>query len=192
LTQAAASTAYNKLSRLEVGKPIHGAAEPKGDRLTMRANARLPFGVASYRFDPDGLGAQDLLVVEDGVLLARPASQRYAQYLDLPATGRPGMMELARGTTSTAELQDGGEPVCHVMAFSAPNVDVLTGDFGMEIRIGYEYGPRGTRPLSGASVTGNLFEALGDVRLSSEAHQFATTLGPAAMRFGALQITGRD
>ena len=192
LTQAAASTAYNKLSRLEVGKPIHGADEPKGDRLTMHANARLPFGVASYRFDGDGVGAQNLMVVEDGILRARPASQRYAQYLGLPVTGRAGMMELARGTTSTADLLDGEEPVCHVLAFSAPNVDVLTGDFGMEIRIGYEHGPKGTRPLSGASVTGNLFDALGDVRLSSEARQFATTFGPAAMRFGALQITGRD
>jgi PmbA protein len=192
LTQAAASTAYSKLSRMEIGKPIHGAAEPVGDRVTVRANARLPFGVASYRFDNDGVGAQDLLVIEDGILRARPATQRYAQYLNLPVTGRPGMLDLARGTTSTADLLDSDEPLCHVLAFSAPNVDVLTGDFGMEIRIGYERGPKGTRPLAGASVTGNLFEALTDVRFSSEARQSATTFGPAAMRFGALQITGRD
>jgi PmbA protein len=138
------------------------------------------------------VGAQDLLVIEDGILRARPATQRYAQYLNLPVTGRPGMLDLARGTTSTADLLDSDEPLCHVLAFSAPNVDVLTGDFGMEIRIGYERGPKGTRPLAGASVTGNLFEALTDVRFSSEARQSATTFGPAAMRFGALQITGRD
>jgi PmbA protein len=192
LTQAAASTAYSKLSRLEIGKPVYGEAEPTGDLLTVRANARLPFGVASYRFDSDGVGAQDLLVIEDGILRARPATQRYGQYLKVPVTGRPGMMDLARGTTPMAELLNGDEPVCHVLAFSAPNVDVLTGDFGMEIRIGYERGPKGTRPLAGASVTGNLFEALANVRLSSEARQFATTYGPAAMRFGALQITGRD
>jgi PmbA protein len=192
LTQAAASTAYSKLSRLEVGKPIYGELEPKGDLVTVRANARLPFGVASYRFDNDGVGAQDLLVMQDGILVARPASQRYAQYLGLPVTGRPGMLDLARGTTPVADLLDGDEPVCHVLAFSAPNVDVLTGDFGMEIRIGYERGPRGMRPLAGASVTGNLFDALADVRFSSEARQLATTYGPAAMRFGALQITGRD
>jgi PmbA protein len=157
----------------------------------VRANARLPFGVASYRFDNDGVGAQDLLVMQDGILMARPASQRYAQYLGLPVTGRPGMLDLARGTMPMADLLDGDEPVCHVLAFSAPNVDVLTGDFGMEIRIGYERGPRGMRPLAGASVTGNLFDALADVRFSSEARQQATTYGPAAMRFGALQITGR-
>ena len=32
-----------------------------------------------------------------------------------------------------------------MLAFSAPNVDALTGDFGMEIRIGYERGPDGVR-----------------------------------------------
>jgi predicted Zn-dependent protease len=192
LTQAAASTAYSKLSRLEVGKPVHGTDDLKGDRMTVRANARLPFGVSSYRFDADGVAAQDLLVIEDGVLRARPATQRYAQYLDLPVTGRPGMLDLGRGTSSAADLLDSDEPVCHVLAFSAPNVDVLTGDFGMEIRIGYERGPKGTRPLTGGSVTGNLFDALADVRFASETQQFATTLGPASMRFGALQITGRD
>jgi PmbA protein len=148
--------------------------------------------VASSRFDSDGDGAQDLLVIEDGILRARPATQRYGQYLGVPVTGRPGMMDLARGTTPMADLLDGDGPVCHVLAFSAPNVDVLTGDFGMEIRIGYERGPNGTRPLAGASVTGNLFQALADARFSSEARQYATTYGPAAMRFGALQITGRD
>ena len=192
LTQAAASTAYSKLSRLEIGRSVYGEAEPRGDALTVRANAQLPFGVASYRFDSDGVGAQDLLVIEDGILRARPATQRYGQYLGVPVTGRPGMMDLARGTTPMADLLDGDGPVCHVLAFSAPNVDVLTGDFGMEIRIGYERGPNGTRPLAGASVTGNLFQALADARFSSEARQYATTYGPAAMRFGALQITGRD
>jgi predicted Zn-dependent protease len=192
LTQASASTAYSKLSRLEVGSPIHGDGEVAGDLITLRSNARLPFGVASYRFDADGVGAQDVLVVQDGILRARPASQRYGQYLQLPVTGRPGMMDLARGSMSMDELLDGDEAVCHVLAFSAPNVDVITGDFGMEIRIGYERGPAGSRPLSGASVTGNLFDALGDVRLSSEARQFGTALAPAAMRFGKLQITGRD
>jgi predicted Zn-dependent protease len=192
ITQASASTAYSKLSRLEVGKPIHAEGQPAGDSLTVRANARLPFGVNSYRFDADGIGAQDLLVIEDGILRARPATQRYAQYLDLPVTGRPGMLELAAGRATLENLLEGDEPVCHVVAFSAPNVDVLTGDFGMEIRIGYEHGPDGIRPLAGGSVTGNLFAALGDVRLSAERRQLANALTPAAIRFGALQVTGRD
>jgi PmbA protein len=192
LTQASAASAYAKLSRFEVGQPVHGQGEALGDRLTVRANAQLPYGVMSYRFDADGVSAQDVLVIADGILTARPATQRYGQYLHLPVTGRAGMMDIAPGSATTAELLGGGDPACHVLAFSAPNVDTLTGDFGMEIRIGYERGPAGTRPIAGGSITGNLFDALADVRLASETRQIASTLGPAAMRFGALQITGRD
>ena len=192
LNQASAAFAYSKISRLEVGRPIWGDREPTGDLITVRANARLPYGVASYRFDPDGVAAEDLLVIEDGVLRARPATQRYAQYLGVPASGRPGMTEVAPGSTPMADLLDGDGSAYHVLAFSAPNVDELTGEFGMEIRIGYERGPDGVRPLTGGSVTGNLFEALADVRLSSETRVMSSYAGPVAIRFGSLQVAGQD
>jgi hypothetical protein len=41
-------------------------------------------------------------------------------------------------------------------------------------------------------VTGNLFAALADVRLSSETRQFSSYSGPLAMRFGSLQVAGQD
>ena len=89
--QALARTAYENLSRFELGASVYGEVEPTGDLLTLRANARRPFGVGSYRWDSDGIPAHDLLVIEDGILRARPASLRYAQYLGVPATGRPGL-----------------------------------------------------------------------------------------------------
>ena len=192
LNQASAAFAYTRISRLEVDQPIWGDREPAGDLITVHANARLPYGVASYRFDPDGVAAEDLLVIEDGVLKARPATQRYAQYLGLPASGRPGMAQLMPGTTPMADLLDGDGPAYHVLAFSAPNVDELTGDFGMEIRVGYERGPDGVRPLTGGSVTGNLFEALADVRLAAETRVNTAYAGPVAIRFGSLQVAGQD
>ncbi|MGZ8563269.1 MAG: metallopeptidase TldD-related protein, partial [Candidatus Limnocylindria bacterium] len=147
--QTSARAAYEHLSRFEVGGSIYGDAEPAGDRFTMRANARRPFSVSSYRWDSDGLPAQDLLVIEDGVLRARPASLRYAQYLGIPATGRPGVAEVSPGATSRASLLDGDEPVLEVLDFSSPNVEGLSGDFGMEIRVGYETGPEGRKPITG-------------------------------------------
>ena len=192
LTQASAATAYSKLSRLEIGQPIYGDRQLHGDPISLRANARLPFGVASYRFDGDGVPAQDLLVIDDGVLRARPATKRYAQYLGLPASGRPGMTQIGAGSTSTSEMLSAEGPTCQVLAFSAPNVDVLTGDFGMEIRLGYEHDGGSTRPISGGSVTGNLFEALTDVTMASETNTLTTYSGPGAMRFANLQVAGQD
>ncbi len=190
--QASARTAYEHLSRFDLGGSVYLGHELAGDSLTLRANARRPYGVGSYRWDSDGLPAQDLLVIEEGVLRARPASQRYAQYLGVPATGRAGMAEIAAGTTSRADLLDGDEPTLEVLDFSAPNVEAISGDFGMEIRVGYLTGRHGRQPITGGSVTGNLFEAMANARFSSETMQFAQFAGPAAIRFESLQVAGED
>ena len=190
--QAMARTAYENLSRFELGASIYGDHQPAGDLLTMRANALRPYGVWSYRWDSDGIPAQDLLVIEDGILRARPATQRYAQYLGLPATGRPGVAEIGLGKTPRADLLVDTEPVLEVLDFSAPNVEPITGDFGMEIRIGYESGKDGRRAITGGSVTGNVFEAMANARFSAESEGFAQYAGPASIRFESLQVAGES
>jgi PmbA protein len=190
--QAMARTAYENLSRFQIGSSIYGAVEPSGDLVTLRANALRPYGVSSYRWDSDGIPAQDLLVIEDGVLRARPATLRYAQYLGVPVTGRPGVAEMAVGATPHAELLQSDTPVLEVLDFSAPNVEPLTGDFGMEIRVGYETNGSGRRAVSGGSVTGNLFEAMAAARFSSESQEFAQVAGPASIRFESLQVAGES
>jgi PmbA protein len=190
--QALARTAYENLSRFELGASVYGEAEPTGDLLTLRANARRPFGVGSYRWDSDGIPAHDLLVIEDGILRARPASLRYAQYLGVPATGRPGVAEIGLGSASREDLLAGDESVLEVLDFSAPNVEAISGDFGMEIRVGYETGRDGRRAISGGSVTGNLFEAMANARFSADSQGFAQYAGPAAIRFESLQVAGED
>jgi predicted Zn-dependent protease len=192
LTQASAGAAYARLSRFEIGELVFLGQNQTGDPFTLRSNARRPFSVLSYRFDPDGLPAQDVLIIEDGVLRARTATQRYAQYLGIPATGQPGLAEIAPGPTSIANLLFGEPSVYQVVAFSASNVDAVTGNFGMEIRLGYEIGPDGTRPIKGGSVTGNLFEAMAAARFSTETAQFPSFAGPRAIRFESLQVAGED
>ena len=192
LSQTSAGAAYARLSRFEIGEPVFLGRSHSGDPFTLRSNARRPFSVLAYRFDPDGLPAQDVLLIEDGVLRARTATQRYAQYLGLPATGQPGLAEIEPGPTPLADLLHGEPSVYHVVAFSAPNVDAVTGNFGMEIRLGYEIGPDGTRPIKGGSVSGNLFEAMADARFSAETAQFASFAGPRAIRFESMQVAGED
>ena len=192
LTQTSAGAAYARLSRFEIGEPVFLDRPHTGDPFTLRSNALRPFSVLSYRFDPDGLAGQDLLVIEDGVLRARTATQRYAQYLDLPATGRPGLAEITPGPTPMADLLRGEPSAYQVVAFSAPNVDAVTGNFGMEIRLGYETGPDGTHPIKGGSVTGNLFEAMAGARFSAETGQFSSYAGPRAIRFESIQVAGED
>ena len=192
LTQTSAGAAYARLSQFEIGEPVFLGQPHTGDPFTLRSNARRPFSVLSYRFDPDGLPAQDVLLIEDGVLRARTATQRYAQYLGLPATGQSGLAEIMPGPTPMADLLRGEPSVYQVVAFSAPNVDAVTGNLGMEIRLGYEIGRDGARPIKGGSVSGNLFEAMAAARFSSETSQFPSFAGPRAIRFESMQVAGED
>jgi predicted Zn-dependent protease len=192
LIQTSAASAYAKLSRFEVGDSVYLGKEPTGDSLTVRSNARRPYAVQSYQFDADGLPAQDVLVVEDGVLRRRTATQRYASYLGIPPTGRAATTEIAPGTLPMEDLMDGVGRVLHVVAFSAANVEAVTGNFGMEVRLGYVTGPDGARPVRGGSVSGNLFEALASARFSREVMELRSYAGPRAMRFEDLQLATDD
>jgi PmbA protein len=192
LVHSSASSVYARLSRFAMGELVYLGQEPKGDLLTLASDARLPFGVQSYRFDADGLPARRVPLIEDGVLKAYTATQRYAQYLGVPATGRAGTAEITPGSTPMAELLDASEPVLHAVAFSSANTETVTANFGMELRMAYLVGPDGTRPVTGGSVTGNLFEAMANARFSSEATQETSFVGPRAIRFEELQVAGEE
>ncbi|MGH2352857.1 MAG: metallopeptidase TldD-related protein [Chloroflexota bacterium] len=192
--QASASAAYQKLSPFQIGVSVYGERQVTGHRLTLRANARRPYGLSSHRLDGDGVPGHDVLLIEDGVLRARHATQRYARYLGLPATGAPGNTEVSPGATSLDDLlsASGGEPVYQVVGFSAPDVDPITGDFGSEIRLGYEITPQGRQPIKGGSVSGNVFEAFAGARFSRELLERGAYAGPEAVRFDSLRVSGDD
>jgi PmbA protein len=132
-------------------------------------------------------------LIQDGVLRARQATQRYGQYLGVPVTGDEGNTEVAPGDTPLAELLSGGEgdePVTHVVAFSSPEVDPVTGDFGSEIRLGYEITRDGRRPIKGGSVSGNVFDAFADAHFSRDERDAQGYAGPRAVRFAELNVAG--
>ena len=147
-SQASAGTAYMKLSRFDVGQSVYGDQPPTGERLTLRANALRPFGLASHRFAADGVPGQDVLLIEDGVLRARHATQRYAQYLGIPATGEPGDTEVGTGATALAGLLE-GESVYQVVGFSAPDVDSHHGGLRLRDPPGVRGHPPGAAPDQG-------------------------------------------
>jgi hypothetical protein len=45
-------------------------------------------------------------------------------------------------------------------------------------------------PIKGGALSGNVFSALTDARLSAEAYSDGTYSGPSAIRFGTLAIAG--
>jgi PmbA protein len=180
-----AASKYAKLSPWEIGKSVF-RSEVKGDPLTVWSNRRIPFGTGSNRFDDEGLPAQRVELVRENELVAFVASQRYADYLNLPATGAFGGVELPSGHIEASALL--AEPYVEIIQFSWFNPDTITGDFASEIRLGYlvENGVR--KPFKGGQLIGNFLDALADVHWSAETGFFGNYLGPHTARFNHLKI----
>jgi PmbA protein len=182
-----AEAKYAKYSSWEIGKSVF-RTEVKGDPLTVWASRSIPFGIYSNRFDDEGIPAQRVALIRDNELVTFVASQRYADYLELPATGAFGGVELPAGQTETSTLL--AEPHIEVMQFSWFNPDPITGDFASEIRFGYvvENGVR--KPFRGGQLIGNVMDALANVRWSAETGMFGSYLGPHTARFDHLKVSG--
>jgi predicted Zn-dependent protease len=186
-TLTSAESKYAGISPWEVGKPVF-RGEVKGDPLTVWANRCLPFGSASDRFDAEGLPAQRIELIRENELVAFAASQRYADYLQVPATGAFGNTELPAGKTPTSELL--AEPYIEIVQFSWFNPNPVTGDFATEIRFGYLVKNGVRRPFKGGQLVGNYMDALANVRWSAETGFFGGYLGPHTARFEELKIAG--
>jgi predicted Zn-dependent protease len=182
-----ASSKYSRLTNWEIGKPVF-RGEVKGDPLTVWANRTIPYGTDSSVFDSEGLPAQRVEFIRDNVLVNYTASQRYADYLGVPATGAFGVLELPPGRRNAASLLT--EPHVEILHFSWFHPDPVTGNFASEIRFGYmvENGVR--KPFKGGQLIGNYMDALADVCWSAETGFFGTYVGPHTARFNALKVAG--
>jgi len=186
-TRGSAAAKYAKISPWEIGKSVF-RGEVKGDALTVWASRRVPFGTLSSRFDDEGLPAQRVELIRDNQLVSFAASQAYAEYLGIPATGAFGTVEIPSGSHPTAELL--APPYVEVIEFSWFNPDPITGDFASEIRFGYLVEGKARKPFRGGQLIGNLMDALADVHWSEETGFFGNYLGPRTARFNQLKVSG--
>jgi PmbA protein len=182
---SSAESKYAKISSWEIGQSIL-RGEVKGDALNVWANRTVPYGLSSNRFDAEGIPAQRIELVRDGKLSTFYASQKYADYLKIPATGDFGVTEVPAGKTPLAGLLE--EPYVEVSMFSWFNPDSISGDFATEIRLGHLVKDGKSTPFKGGQLIGNVLDALADCRWSAETGFFGVYQGPIAARFSNLKV----
>ena len=188
-TLGSAGSKYAKISPWEIGKSVF-RSEVKGEPLTVWANRCIPFGTNSSRFDEEGLPAQRLPLVRENELVNFWASQRYADYLEFPASGAFGGVEIAPGTLPATALLT--EPYVEIIQFSWFNPDTITGDFATEIRLGYLVQDGKRIPFRGGQLVGNYLDALANTHWSAETGFFGNYQGPHTLRFNDVKIAGLD
>jgi PmbA protein len=187
---ASGQAAFMKLSRFKSGEPVT-EYEPGGDRLTLITDALRPYGTRTFAFDGEGLPGTQMTLIQGGVFVQPWAGMRYATYLGIPPTGDFGNLTIQPGRWEMDELRSVSDgPIYEIVAFSFMTPDPISGDFTVEIKLGYRHDTTGTHPIKGGSLSGNVFAALAGAHFSSQTYSDGNYLGPAAIRFANLTISG--
>ena len=176
---------YQQISDWLPGKDVMEGAN--GDRFTIRSVLYLPNSSKNAAYDGEGSPIRDETFLEAGIVKANFGSRQFSWYLGLTDAFQPGNLVVEGGTRSEEELREG--TYLELVEFSDFQVDVLSGDIASEIRLGYLFENGKVRIISGGSVSGNMREALKEMRASREGRQYDNYVVPALTRIERLTIT---
>ncbi|HAE21259.1 MAG TPA: hypothetical protein DCG47_02910 [Spirochaetaceae bacterium] len=171
------AAAYQKTSPFTLGENL-GAEGKTGDVISLKALPYLAGSPSSAPYDPDGMALKPIDCIVANKLERLIGPIKYAHYLKQSPCGALPLFELAGGAQSQRELAS--VPHLEASSFSDFFVDPTTGDFGGELRLGYVSRDGKRVPVSGGSITGNLAENRGAIKLSRELEARASCLAPAA------------
>ncbi|MBR2822863.1 MAG: TldD/PmbA family protein [Clostridia bacterium] len=164
--------------------------EMRGDRVTVETRQILPNSSANAAFDTEGAAVRDLTLIADGVVRASFGSRQYSQYLGLGDSFIASNFAVSGGGASAEELRQGR--FLEIVEFSDFQVNVMNGDLGGEIRLGYLHEGDKVTPVSGGSISGTMRELVRTMRFSREQRQYDTRLIPAVTRLKDVTVTGAE
>ncbi len=186
-TQSSAQAVFEELSNAKVGEVFQGN-DIVGDSITLDLDPLMKNSPYSSPIGSDGTSLKKVRVFEDGHLKQFHGSSQYASYLDIEPTGIIQNIEVKGGTIPLKDFRK--EPYIEIMVFSDFQMDTLSGDFGGEIRLAKYYDGEKVIPITGVSLSSNIFEIQKEIYLSKEITQKKGYIGPEALMFRKGQISG--
>lgn len=180
------SAEYNHMSLSKVGESVQGS-KIKGDKLTVKLVPSLVNSVKNSPIDRDGTLLKGVEVIKDGIALTRHGDYRFGYYLgEKKPTGSYANMKVNCGSTSEEEIKK--EPYIECLKFSGMQVDIFSGFFGGEVRLGIYFDGEKTYPVTGFSISGNIKEKRCELILSKE--EISTSSGYEGPKY--IKIAGMD
>lgn len=169
-----------------IGKPIlHGKLG--GDPLTLGFDPLQKGSPASRPIDPDAFPLRRTVLVENGTLRALEGPVRHTAALSVPPRGTcssrwvlPGSLDLSNLSTQT---------YLEALAFSDFYMDVISGEFGGELRLAILHQNGKETPMTGGSISGSLSNEQDNLRFSSTVSRQGNFFGPKAVLIRKPRIT---
>ena len=160
-------------------------------KLTVVDDPLIVRGLASRHYDDEGISANVLPLIEDGVVRNIYVDTYYGRKGDMtPTTGTGSNRVVKPGTQSREELlREAGQGI-YVTSWLGGNADGTTGDFSLGLR-GHviENGQPG-RPIGEMNVTGNLRDLFARlVLVGNDPYPYSSTLAPSLV-FADVDFSG--
>ncbi|MDA3811749.1 MAG: metallopeptidase TldD-related protein [Spirochaetaceae bacterium] len=187
VSHSSASAVYEQISKAKIGEIFQGE-NVKGDLLNIKLNPFMINSPDSAPYDDDGFPLSEQILFEKGVLKKIHGSLQYTSYLKLEPTGTIHNVEVQGGTKSYEDFKK--EPYVEILNFSDFQMNTMTGDFGGEIRLARYFDGEKIVPITGASISANLFTIQHEMYLSKEVTQRDNYIGPRALLFPNGHIAG--
>ena len=179
---------YRRFSQVKPGDVVQSGDDC--DKLTIWARRELPYSSRNKPFSEEGLRAQDVIIMEDGVYKNYWGDKTTAYYLGIENITPANNFTVAPGSLTVAEMKK--DPYLEIIQFSDFNVNPMTGTFGGEIRLAYWHDGEKVIPVTGGSMTADISEVIKTIRLSRETEQYDYCLVPRTIRLLNVAISGEE
>lgn len=182
------SSVYSHSNLYSLGDKIQKDDTPH-DNINVTMCGAIKGSSASALFDADGTTLKDTELIKDGAFVSYYGASRFAQYLNLPATGALPCVKLGTGTLTDEMLKS--EPYFECVSMSGLQVDPYSDYIGGEVRLAYYCDGDNITPLTGISISGKLSDALSSVRFSTEqtcSGYNGSYIGPKLASFDGIKI----
>ena len=179
---------YEEISTFKIGDSIQGESII-GDKISITLDPLLKNSSYSRPIDADGLPLKKIEIINEGILKNYYGNTRYSHYLNLEATGNIKNVVVNNGSKSIEEMKS--KPYLELVEFSDFQMDILTGNFAGEIRLGLYFDGKTVKPVTTGSISGNIKTVQENIFLSKETYQENNYFGPKTLQLPKLNVNGQ-
>lgn len=167
---------YNHNSEYQPNQRIQ-EANGRNDLISIRLEPIMIGSSKGRTFDDEGIVLKRLHVFEKGVVKSFWGGNSYSQYLNRPVNGTYENMVVNAGSLQKDDLEE--ENYLEIISLSDFDIDLVTGEFGSEIRLAYLYlKNKEKQVVTGGSISGNIYKSLDSIRFSNDTIQINNYIGP--------------
>ena len=180
-----ANNQYMQVAKAKLDEKMIGE---EADSLCITTKAVLNGSTYSKPFDMDGNAVKDISLFEDGVCKSYWGSVQHAHYMQMKETTSINNVIVSGGRMSLEEMKK--LPHLEITDFSAFVMDPISGNFGGEIRLGYESDGKNMHPVTGGSLSANYSNILKNIKFSKETRQINNYIVPCAVLLQDVVVAG--